>query len=113
MDVEAPGRRLFRYATLLVSLASPGGLRGEAKPRMQPPSTCQSCRRSATGSLLSYRKGPADVVRNEALLQCDVCERFACAECLQVYDIFSGYDFLCHECARQFDLAAAAPLRGH
>jgi hypothetical protein len=36
------------------------------------------------------------------MLQCDVCERYACAECLQVYDIFSGYDFLCHECARGF-----------
>ena len=43
------------------------------------------------------------MVRNEALLQCDICERYACAECLQVYDIFSGYDFLCHECAQGFE----------
>jgi hypothetical protein len=41
------------------------------------------------------------VICQEALLQCDICERFACAECLKVYDIFSGYDFLCHECARE------------
>jgi len=64
-------------------------------------SSCQSCRRAPTESLLIYRKG-SGVVRNEALLQCDICERFACAECLQVYDILSGYDFLCHECARSF-----------
>ncbi len=76
---------------------------------MQPPSTCQSCRRSASEGLLSYRKGAA-VVKNEALLQCDVCERYACAECLQVYDFFSGYDFLCHECARQFGSSTG---RGH
>jgi hypothetical protein len=36
------------------------------------------------------------------MLQCDVCERYACSECLQVYDILSGYDFLCHDCARGF-----------
>jgi hypothetical protein len=54
-----------------------------------------------TGSLLSYRKGET-VVTHGSLLQCDVCERFACAECLQVYDILSGYDFLCHECAKEF-----------
>jgi len=77
---------------------------------MQPPSTCQSCRRSASENLLSYRKG-ASVVKNEAFLQCDVCERFACADCLQVYDFFSGYDFLCHECARQFGSVPAG--RGH
>jgi len=64
--------------------------------------TCQSCRRPATESLLSYRRGTS-VVRNGSLLQCDICERYACAECLQVYDIFSGYDFLCHECARSFE----------
>ena len=67
---------------------------------MEPPSTCQSCRRPVTGSLLSYQKG-STVICQEALLQCDICERFACAECLKVYDIFSGYDFLCHECARE------------
>ena len=78
---------------------------------MQPPSNCQSCRRSATESLLSYNKGGA-VVKNEGFLQCDVCERYACAECLQVYDIFSGYDFLCHECARSFGSPAGSP-RGH
>ena len=72
-------------------------------------SSCQSCRRAPTDSLLSYRKG-SGVVHNEALLQCDICERFACAECLQVYDILSGYDFLCHECARSF---AAGQGRGH
>jgi hypothetical protein len=61
--------------------------------------------------LLSYRKGTG-VVDREGLLQCDVCERFACAECLEVYDIFSGYDFLCHECARQF-ASPALGERGH
>jgi hypothetical protein len=52
------------------------------------------------------------VVRNEALLQCDICERYACAECLQVYDIFSGYDFLCHDCVELFG-APPAVGRGH
>ena len=56
--------------------------------------TCQSCRRPATESLLSYRRGTT-VVRNDTFLQCDICERYACADCLRVYDIFSGYDFLC------------------
>ena len=64
--------------------------------------TCQSCRRAASEPLLSYRKGDG-VVHNEGFLQCDICERYACADCLQVYDIFSGYDFLCHECARSFE----------
>jgi hypothetical protein len=41
-------------------------------------------------------------VHNDAFLQCDICERYACAECLSVYDILSGYDFLCHECAKGF-----------
>jgi hypothetical protein len=68
---------------------------------MQPPNNCQSCRRSATETLLNYRKGTS-VVKREGFLQCDVCERYACADCLQVYDIFSGYDFLCHECAKEF-----------
>ncbi len=67
---------------------------------MELPSSCQSCRRPTSGALLSYKRG-SEVVRHEALLQCDVCDRFACADCLQVYDILSGYDFLCHECARQ------------
>ena len=66
-----------------------------------PPSMCQSCHRSVREGLLSYRKG-TEVVHNETFLQCDICERFVCADCLRVYDIFSGYDFLCHECARAF-----------
>ena len=78
---------------------------------MQESSTCQSCRRAATETLLCYRKG-SEVVRNEVLLQCDICERYACAECLQVYDIFSGYDFLCHECAQTFQPPPAG-TRGH
>ena len=77
----------------------------------QPPSTCQSCHRSAREGLLAYRKG-TEVVHNEALLQCDICERFACADCLQVYDILSGYDFLCHECARAFRPSGSGS-RGH
>lgn len=71
---------------------------------MEPPSSCQSCRQTVSEGRLTYRRGE-DVVRNEALLQCDICERFACAECLRVYDIYSGYDFLCHECARELQLA--------
>ena len=51
-------------------------------------------------------------VRNETFLQCDICERYACADCLQVYDIFSGYDFLCHECARTFEPPPPG-TRGH
>lgn len=51
------------------------------------------------------------MVHNEGFLQCDVCERFACAECLKVYDILSGYDFLCHECAEAFGPWATS--RGH
>jgi hypothetical protein len=78
---------------------------------MHPSNTCQSCRRPPGEGLLSYRKGH-DVVRNDAMLQCDVCERYACAECLQVYDIFSGYDFLCHECARGFG-SLLPGRRGH
>jgi hypothetical protein len=68
---------------------------------LQPPSTCQACRRPATEGLLRY-SGEARVITNDALLQCDICERFACADCLKIYDILSGYDFLCHECARAF-----------
>jgi hypothetical protein len=79
---------------------------------MHPSSTtCQSCRRPPGEGVLSYRKGTG-VVRNDAMLQCDVCERYACAECLQVYDILSGYDFLCHECARGFG-ALLPGTRGH
>lgn len=72
-------------------------------------STCQVCHRPTTERSLLYRKGQQEV-RHEALLQCDVCERFACADCLEVYDIFSGYDFLCQECARQF-AGALGPAR--
>ena len=78
---------------------------------MPPPTTCQSCRRVSSEPLLTYRKGDGHV-RRESFLQCDICERYACADCLQVYDIFSGYDFLCHECARQFRPGAGDP-RGH
>jgi hypothetical protein len=59
---------------------------------------------------LAYKKG-VEWVRHETLLQCDVCERYACAECLQVYDILSGYDFLCHDCAKE--LLPKAGERGH
>ena len=77
----------------------------------EPSSTCQSCRRPPTVGLLRYRKGP-DLVPRETLLQCDICERYACADCLQVYDIVSEYDFLCHECARAFG-SPPRGLRGH
>jgi hypothetical protein len=73
---------------------------------------CQSCRRPADDRLLSYRRG-ATVLRHESFLQCDICERYACADCLQVYDIFSGYDFLCNECARGFGNAVPRSQRGH
>jgi len=75
---------------------------------MEPPQSCQSCRRAVTEPRLAYRRGDG-VVSNPALLQCDICERYACAECLRVYDIYSGYDFLCHQCARQLE---EARLRG-
>ena len=75
-------------------------------------STCQSCRRPVAESLLTYRKGKGGVVRNEGFLQCDICERYACADCLRVYDICSGYDFLCHECAQGFKQAPSGS-RGH
>ena len=69
---------------------------------MQPPAICQSCHRPAEGPLLDYRRGETHL-HNESLLQCDICERFACAECLRVYDILSGYDFVCDDCAGQLD----------
>ena len=78
---------------------------------MTSATNCQSCRRPASDTLLTYRKGTGEV-RREGFLQCDICERFACADCLQVYDIFSGYDFLCHECAQGFGASPARP-RGH
>ena len=77
---------------------------------MQLPSNCQSCHRSASEATLTYRKGE-EHLSYDALLQCDICERFACAGCLEVYDLLSGYDFLCHECARE--LLASAGERGH
>jgi hypothetical protein len=73
---------------------------------MEPPVSCQSCRQAVTESRLTYRRGEG-VVHNAALLQCDVCERYACADCLRVYDICSGYDFLCHACARELEQARA------
>jgi hypothetical protein len=77
---------------------------------MEPPANCQSCRRTVTEGLLDYRKGTARVPQ-QSLLQCDVCERYACAECLSVYDILSGYDFLCDACAREIETARLKP--GH
>jgi len=71
---------------------------------MEPPAVCQTCRRPATQNRLDYRRGDA-IVHNPNLLLCDVCERFACADCLRVYAIVSDYDFVCHECAREFDRA--------
>jgi hypothetical protein len=79
---------------------------------MAPPFHCQSCRRTASDTVLRYRKGE-DIVPHDALLQCDVCERFACSDCLEVYDILSGDDFLCHTCARVFRTHSRAGLRGH
>jgi hypothetical protein len=73
--------------------------------------TCQSCHRPPSEGLLRYRRG-SSIVHNETFLQSDICERYACAECLQVYDIFSGYDFLCHECARSFEPPPPG-TRGH
>jgi hypothetical protein len=77
---------------------------------MEPPASCQSCRRTVTEGLLDYRKGTS-LVPQESLLQCDVCERYACPECLRVYDIVSGYDFLCDACAREIEMARLKP--GH
>ncbi len=71
---------------------------------MELPSSCQSCRRAVDADRLAYRGGD-HVLHNAALLQCDICERYACADCLRVYDILSGYDFLCHECARELEEA--------
>ena len=78
---------------------------------MQPPSTCQACHKEVRGNLLDYRRGNACLHR-ESLLQCDICERFACADCLRVYDILSGYDFVCHECATQLE-EPGGTNRGH
>jgi hypothetical protein len=71
---------------------------------MELPPSCESCRRAVDASRLEYRRGD-HVLHHSSLLQCDICERFACAECLRVYDILSGYDFLCHECARELEQA--------
>ncbi|HEY6547318.1 MAG TPA: hypothetical protein VI589_05405 [Vicinamibacteria bacterium] len=77
---------------------------------MQPPSTCQACHREARGSLLDYRRGTGCLHR-ESLLQCDICERFACADCLEVYDILSGYDFVCRDCVPE--LSPGPSSRNH
>ena len=77
----------------------------------QPPSTCQSCSKPKAEGLLNYRGGRDGVMKHESFLQCDICERFACSECLQVYDILSGYDFLCGDCAREFGTPPGE--RGH
>jgi len=83
---------------------------------MAPPFHCQACRRSAHEVVFRYRKGE-EIVKHDALLQCDVCERYACGDCLEVYDILSGDDFLCHACAHAFHRPFGGPLppgtRGH
>jgi hypothetical protein len=79
---------------------------------MAPPYHCQACRRSAQDVVLRYRKGE-EVVKHDALLQCDVCERYACGDCLEVYDILSGDDFLCHTCAPTFKTPGRPGVRGH
>jgi hypothetical protein len=68
---------------------------------MKPSTHCQRCGSAASEQGLRYRRGQ-ETVSHASLLQCDVCERFACSECLEVFDILSGYDFLCADCARQF-----------
>ena len=78
---------------------------------MQPSNPCQSCSRLASASLLTYRKGDG-VIHNDCFLQCDICERYFCADCLRVYDILSGYDFLCDPCARSFEPPPPG-TRGH
>lgn len=78
---------------------------------MEPPGSCQSCQQTVTEASLVYRKGNNALIHNQSLLQCDICERFACADCLRVYDILSGYDFLCHACARE--IGASTLQRGH
>lgn len=72
---------------------------------MPTPNICDACRRPADASRLEYR-GKGRAIRNAALVQCDVCERFVCAECMQVYEIVSGYDFLCNDCAREVEPGA-------
>jgi len=78
---------------------------------MQNHTDCQSCRRPADERLLRYTRDGA-VLRREGLLQCDVCERYACAECLQVYQIVSSYDFICHDCVTSFGTLPRG-ARGH
>ena len=90
---------LMTYAMVTDTLA----LRGAGVP-MEGPQTCQCCRRPFDPARLLYRRGDR-VVHEASLLQCDVCERLACPECMRVYDILSGYDFLCHECAREMKRA--------
>ncbi|MCL4821983.1 MAG: hypothetical protein KJ067_22885 [Vicinamibacteria bacterium] len=72
------------------------------------PQTCQACQRPASPQALAYRKGDS-IVSHDSFLQCDVCERLLCADCLQIYDILSGDDFLCAACAAS--LAAGTTTR--
>lgn len=88
---------------MVLPTAPAGYGRSRLGETMEPLERCQSCRQAVTDSRLEYRG--EHVVHSRDLLQCDVCERFACAECLRVYDICSGYDFLCHTCARELEQA--------
>jgi hypothetical protein len=54
-----------------------------------------------------------EIVSHDSLIQCDICERYACSECLEVYDILSGHDFLCHTCAPAFRSQLNGAHRGH
>lgn len=82
----------------------PCGLFRAASFPMEPLQTCQCCRRPAEPADLRYSRSEV-IVHKGSLLQCDVCERYACPECLRVYDILSGYDFLCDACARELGQA--------
>ncbi len=42
---------------------------------------CQACQRPASPAALAYRKGDR-LVSHDSFLQCDVCERLLCADCL-------------------------------
>lgn len=76
-----------------------------------PSELCQSCHRPASPEALAYRKGDARV-SHASFLQCDVCERLLCADCLQIYDILSGEDFLCSTCAAQLPSGVREPGPG-
>jgi hypothetical protein len=75
---------------------------------MQPSRACQSGRLPVEPRRLRYRRGE-DVVHEASLLQCDVCERFACPDCLR--DTLLGYDFLCHDCAREMESTRLEDVR--